>query len=33
MHISPHLSPCFGVLVDGFGIPWEIDTTGGQDAA
>jgi PhnB protein len=24
-------SPGFGVLVDRFGIPWEINTAGGQD--
>ena len=26
-------SPGFGVLTDRFGIPWEINTNGGQDAA
>jgi PhnB protein len=26
-------SPGFGVLVDRFGIPWEINTAGGQDLA
>jgi PhnB protein len=26
-------SPGFGVLIDRFGIPWEINTNGGQDVA
>jgi PhnB protein len=26
-------SPGFGVLVDRFGIPWEINASGGQDVA
>jgi PhnB protein len=26
-------SPGFGVFVDRFGIPWEINTAGGQDVA
>jgi PhnB protein len=30
---STFWSPGFGVLVDRFSIPWEINTTGGQDVA